>query len=78
MHRAAVAEGDQARQQAAVVDMRVRQHHRIERLGVEGERAAVAAGFFPAALMHAAFEQNPCTIMGLNEIAGAGDLLNGA
>src|SRR5690606_9098903 len=78
MHRALEACRRQPWQQAAVVDMRMGQHHRIQCLRVEGEVGAVACFVLAAALLHAALQEYPGTCVGFDQVAGACDLLDGA
>ena len=52
-------------------------HDGMQALGVESERPAIIAFLLATALVHAAFEQNPYAVVGLNEVARAGHLLNG-
>jgi hypothetical protein len=57
-HAAAEALPDQARQEAAMVEVRMREHHRVERLGLERHRLPVALPNLLQSLKHAAVEQH--------------------
>ncbi|MNZ82442.1 hypothetical protein D3C78_1011400 [compost metagenome] len=76
--RAAVALRGQAGEQAAMVDVGMGDHHGIQLQGIEGEGLAVVGFVFAAALTHAALKQDACAVTGLDQVAGAGDLLDGA
>ena len=52
----------QQRKSAAVVNVGMRQHHRIDGPGGEGKGSISPFRFFAAALKHAAVEQNPLSI----------------
>lgn len=67
----------QARQQAAVIDVRVGQQHKIDLARVKGEGSVIAVFGFGAALHHAAVDQETAAI-GLYQIARPGDLLGRA
>ena len=70
--RAAVAALDQQRQQAAMVEVRVGQQHRIEVRRIERERDPVADRFVRAALEHPAVDED-ARPGGLEEELRAGD-----
>jgi hypothetical protein len=63
----------QPRQQPAVVDVRMRQQHEVERGRIEGKAPAVARRGFAPALEHAAIDQEP-DLFGFDQNAGTGDL----
>src|SRR5690606_16590577 len=71
--RPLVAALDQYRQAAAVVDVGVTEHHRVQGVDIEGKGLEVAALVLFAALDHAAVQQQAMTV-GLDLVAGTGDL----
>src|SRR5690606_27240084 len=76
--RAAVAFGNQARQQTAMVDMGMGDNDSRQVLGIEGERTAVAVFVtiivMVSALLHTAFEQDQFFVVSLYQITGTGHL----
>ena len=74
--RPAVAAPRQQRQAADVVDVRVREHQRVDRGEVEGKLVGVARVLVAPALHHAAIEQDaPARCM--HQVARAGNLARG-
>src|SRR5690606_14244431 len=68
----------EARKHAAVVEMRVRQHHGVERGRPEGQRLPVALAQGLAALEHAAVDQHLATGCRPEQMLGTGHRLCGA
>jgi hypothetical protein len=68
---------DQRRQVADVVEMRVRDHHRVERRRLFPERAVHPFRFVTPALVEAAIEQ-PARVAEAQPVAGTGDGAGGA
>ena len=66
---------DQLGDAAGMVDVRVRQQHRVDRIGGVGERIVV--GVLPFALMHAAVHEETMSA-GFEQIVGAGHFFGGA
>ena len=77
VHRAVKALLDQERQPAAVVDVRVTQHHAVEPPGIERQLRVERMGLGPASLKQPGVEQEPGT-GGLDQVHRAGDLAGGA
>jgi hypothetical protein len=77
MDRAAEALARQGRQVAAVVDVRMREHHRIDLACGERERLPVAQAQLLQALEQAAVHQHPVALV-LEEVFGSGDGAGGA
>ena len=75
--RPAVTAFAQQRQPADMIDMRVRQDHRVDCIDREGEGGGVAFVLVAARLDHAAVEQDVFA-QGFNLVAGAGDFTSGA
>ena len=63
VHPAAKAQLHQPRQEAAVVDVRMRQHHRIDRARRHGQRRPVAQAQLLDALEQAAVDEQPPPLM---------------
>ena len=63
---------DEPRQEAGVVEMRVRQQDEVDRFRVEWERGAIRPILIVHALEEAAVEKKPHAVC-LNQVAGAGD-----
>ena len=64
-------------QVATMVDMRVRQHHRVDGARGEGKFTIDSLGFFTAALVHAAIEEDALAF-GFEKVHGSGDGLGGS
>ena len=64
-------------QQAAVVDVRVAQHDRVEALPVEREILVLGGGLFAPALEHPAIEENASSV-DFHDVFAAGDAFRGA
>src|SRR5262249_31735604 len=62
---------------AAMINVRVAQHHRVERFGVEGEIAIALDGFLALALKEAALQQQPRAV-DFEQIHRAGRRARGA
>ena len=56
--------------------MRMGQYHRVEVFRVEAEACPIALFLCAPPLIHAAVEQHSYPVMGFEQIARAGDLLN--
>ena len=67
----------QARQQAAVIDVRMGQNDEIQTCGIKGKGLLVVLVGLAAALGHAAVDEEAAA-MGLDQKAGAGDRLGRA
>ena len=70
--RAAEALADEERQQAAMVEVGVREHHGVERRGIDAQRHAVADRIGRPALEHPAIDEDPGAA-GIDEVTRAGD-----
>ena len=75
--RAAEAGFDQAGQVAAVIDVGVREDHRIDIRRLEAEAAVALVGLGARALVQPAVEQDGVPV-DLEQVLGAGDSLGGA
>ena len=76
--RAAIAFLGQARQQSAMVDMGVGNHHRVDVFRTKGKGSPVVAFLLAPALVHAALKQDTLAFVGFQQVAGTGDLPDGA
>jgi len=75
--RAVVAVLDQSRQGAAVVDVRVREHQRVDVAAGDRQVAVLLVGDLARALDHAAVEQD-LVLADFEQVLGAGDVARGA
>jgi hypothetical protein len=75
--RIVVAIAHETRQVAAVIDVRVREDHRVDRLRGKRELAVTFEGLFAMALVEPAVEQIPLLVQ-LELVHRAGDGLSGA